>query len=152
MIVCKSYLFLVKLFYFWTYFCVLTVFFHCIRNVQFVAPDDSAICYSYRKFLRRVLEVAHCQNIGKLLKDIQNTKRLFYHLQFQNIKKRVGNMTINFWRSVTSCIGDIFVSSSCSLSFLPQDLMNKSSSLLANYLYLRGMLRIARGQNIEVNI
>ena len=28
--------------------------------------------------------------------------------------------------------------------------MNKSSSLLANYLYLRGMLRIARGQNIEV--
>ena len=29
--------------------------------------------------------------------------------------------------------------------------MNQSSSLLANYLYLRGMLRIARGQNIEVN-
>ncbi|XP_020622103.1 DENN domain-containing protein 3-like [Orbicella faveolata] len=30
------------------------------------------------------------------------------------------------------------------------DRMNQSSSLLANYLYLRGMLRIARGQNIEV--
>ena len=32
-----------------------------------------------------------------------------------------------------------------------QDLMNKSSSLVANYLYLRGMLRAACGQNIKVH-
>ena len=29
--------------------------------------------------------------------------------------------------------------------------MNKSSSLVANYLYLRGMLRAACGQNIKVH-
>ena len=40
----------------------------------------------------------------------------------------------------------------CLFSFLLQDPLNQSSGLLANYLYLRGMLRIARGQNIEVLI
>ena len=58
-------------------FLCVNSFFHCMRNAQFVAPDDSVICYSYRKFLQRVLEVAHCQNIGKLLKDIQNTGDCF---------------------------------------------------------------------------
>ena len=33
-----------------------------------------------------------------------------------------------------------------------QDLMAKSSSLVANYLYLRGMLRVACRQSIQVNV